>query len=75
MGFSGDRDSESQKFPEKKFLGIFYLGIFGVEDFRGWGFFFRGMGFPTKKPPLIPNSENMIGIPTLSSEMMFLTNN
>ena len=34
-----------------------------------------GIGYPTKKPPLIPHSENMIGIPTLSSEMMFLTNN
>ena len=37
-------------------LGIFenlgFLGIFYPSIFWGWGFF-RGMGYPTKKPPLV----------------------
>ena len=30
-------------------------GFFGDGDFLGMGIFFRGMGYPTKKPPLIIN--------------------
>ena len=31
---------------------FFTPGIFEDEDFSGMGIFFRGMGYPTKKPPL-----------------------
>ena len=38
-------------------IGDFYLwGFLGMGIFRGWDFF-RGMGYPTKKPPLTSDVE------------------
>ena len=37
-----------------EFLGIFFpRGFLRTGTFWGWGFFFRWMGYPTKKPPRV----------------------
>ena len=62
-GIQNPKNSQKKNFWGFSIPGFLGMRIFGDGDFS------------TKKPPLIPNSENMIGIPTLSSEMMFLANN
>ena len=60
MGFRGRRIPNQN--PRKIFIpgvcGFLSPGFLEDGDFSGMGIFFRGMGYPTKKPPLLENVED-----------------